>query len=457
MRIFSRFLVLSTFTIFTLFAPAVSAIATTQVPPVFTFQGSGYGHGVGMSQTGARGQALEGKSAIDILRYYYSAVTVEPLIDNQMMRVNIGHTLNSFSIKTVSKLGQIQIFEGDIKDTTPPQPLRAVSIKSNLSFTVLGNIAFPSVTSSSGQVDPLPSGKTWTIRWTGTRYLQGDPAVVSVIAAGASTKYRYGQIQVKLVKAPVLGYRFEVTNTVRLHDEYLWGIGEMPSSWPAAALQAQAIASRTYALDKAGAIKTSCDCDIYAASQDQAFVGYSKETEATYGPLWKSAVNSTSTDDSTGLAILYQSTPISAYFFSSSGGTTESAQNVWGTAVPYAVSVPDPWSLDQKLNSKYALWLRDIRQSVIATAFGIPDVATLFVNGKDESGRVSTITATSSKGVTEKMTGGAFANKANLPSAWFDIEDQLVIVPAPTITPTASPTPTPSPIPTPMPSLRDRS
>ena len=441
MRIFSRLAPLVLFA----FVVAPSTFADSTVPPLFTFQGSGYGHGVGMSQTGALGQALEGKTAINILRYYYSYVTVEPVADNQMMRVNIGHLLNSFSMTTSSKLGQIQIFAGDIKDSQSAQPLRIMPVKSSLGFTVLGNIAFPSVTSPTGQIDPLPSGKIWTIRWTGTRYLAGDPAVVSVKVASTTTKYRYGQIQVKMVKAPVLGYRLEVTNTVRLHDEYLWGIGEMPSAWPSAALQAQAIASRTYALNKGPTIRTACDCNIYSASQDQAFVGYSKETEAKYGPLWKAAVNSTSTDASTGLAILYGSNPISAYFSSSTGGMTESAQNVWGTAVPYAISVPDPWSLDKKINSKYASWTRSVKQKSIAAAFGLSDVATLFVNSKDGAGRVATITAISSSGATAKMTGGAFANKALLPSGWFDITDQQVIVPVPSTSPTTSPAVTPAP------------
>ncbi len=440
MRIFSR--LASLFLIAAIAASPASALSP--VPPLFTFQGSGYGHGVGMSQTGALGQALEGKSAINILRYYYSFVTVEPVADNQMMRVNIGHLLNSFSITTSSKVGQIQIFSGDIKDSTSAQPLRIMPLKSSLGFTVLGNIAFPSVTSSTGQIDPLPSGNLWTIRWTGTRYLSGDPAVVSATVAGTTTKYRYGQIQVKMVKAPVLGYRLEVTNTVRLHDEYLWGIGEMPSAWPTAALQAQAIASRTFALNKGPTIRTACDCNIYGASQDQAFVGYAKETEAKFGPLWKAAVNSTSTDALTGLAILYGSNPISAYFSSSTGGITESAQNVWGTAVPYAVSVPDPWSLDKKINSKYASWTRSIKQSVVASAFGLADVATLFVNTKDGAGRVATITATSSTGAAAKMTGGAFASKVLLPSAWFDISDQQVIVPVPSTSPSPTVTPTPT-------------
>lgn len=437
MRIFSRVLAPL---VFALFAPSLSAHAVATVPATFSFQGAGYGHGVGMSQFGARGQALQGRSANDILRYYYSYVTVEPMVDNQMMRVNVGHTLNSFSIKAVSKVGQIQIFEGDMKDTSTATPLRTMELKSTLSFTVLGTLAFPSVSSSTGVVDPLPSGKIWTIRWTGTRYLPGDPTVVSVNAAGSNTSYRYGQIQVKLVKAPVLGYRLEVTNTVRLHDEYLWGIGEMPSSWPLAALQAQAIASRTFALNKGATIRTACDCNIYSDSGDQAFVGYAKETQKTYGPLWKAAVNSTSTDDSTGLTVLFKSAPISAFFSSSSGGTTESAQNVWGTAVPYAIAVPDPWSLDPKINPSYASWLRPVSQSVIASAFGLSDVATLFVNSKDASGRVVSVTATSSIGKTAKLTGGAFASKAKLPSAWFDISNQQVIIPAPS----PAPAPTPS-------------
>lgn len=446
MRISSRLVALA---LVIWISPVFHASAATQIPTTFTFQGAGYGHGVGLSQFGALGQAREGKSAIDILRYYYSYTTVEPMSDNQMMRVNIGHVLSTFSMKNIAKVGQIQIFAGNVIDTATALPLLTMPAKANLSFTVLGNVAFPSVASANGQVDPLASGKSWTIRWSGTRYLAGDPAIVSVTAAGNSTAYRYGQIQVKLVKAPVLGYRLEVTNTVRLHDEYLWGIGEMPSSWPSAALQAQAIASRTYALNKGLTIRTACDCNIYGASQDQAFVGYAKETEAKYGQLWKAAVNSTSTDDSTGLTVLFNSAPISAYYSSSSGGFTESAQNVWGTAVPYALGVPDPWSVDPKINPKYASWSRPISQKVIASAFGLKDVATLFVNGQDSSGRVATITATSSYGKSSKLTGGAFAGKAKLPSAWFVISPQQVIIPAPTPSPTASATPTPSPSPTP--------
>ncbi len=45
--------------------------------PLLEFAGRGSGHGVGMSQWGARGQGLQGRSYVEILRYYYADVTVE--------------------------------------------------------------------------------------------------------------------------------------------------------------------------------------------------------------------------------------------------------------------------------------------------------------------------------------------------------------------------------------------
>ncbi|MDP1719687.1 MAG: SpoIID/LytB domain-containing protein [Candidatus Nanopelagicaceae bacterium] len=399
----------------------VSVHADTTIPTVFNFQGSGYGHGIGMSQIGARAQALEGRTASQILRYYYSYVTVEPFIDDQMLRVNIGHLLTNFSLRTDSALGQVQIITGNADDSLALEPLRVMPTKAQVNFTLLGDVAFPTILAPDGTVDSLPSGTSWTIRWTGTRYLDGSPTIVSFVNGKVTTKYRYGQIQVKLVKTAVLGYRIEVTNTVRLHDEYLWGIGEVPSSWPLAALQAQAIASRTYALNKSGSIKTSCDCNLYGSSQDQAFVGYSKESEATYGKLWKAAVTSTSTDDTTGLTILFNSKPIGAYYSSSSGGITESSLNAWGTALTYAISVPDPWSLDPTYNSRYAKWVRPVTQALASSAFGLPDVVSLQVIARNSSGTVAKIMGTSSGGKKVTITGVVFQSRTKLPSTWFEI------------------------------------
>ncbi len=438
MRMFKRLFLLPPILFGVLFSGAAPIFAA-DIPPSFTFVGSGYGHGVGMSQIGARAQALEGKSASEILEYYYTGVTVEPVHDEINMRVNIGHLLTGFTLRSDSTLGEIQIFSGDIKDEVGIAPIKTLRVKDSLAFTLLGNLLFPNVTTLGGGIEALPSGKSWTIRWSGTRYLAGANAVVAVKSGASTSKYRDGQIQVKVVKAAGLGYRIELTNTVRLHDEYLWGISEVPSSWPLAAMQAQVIASRTYALNKAGSMKTACDCDIYGSSQDQAFVGNAKVNEAKYGKLWKAAVTSTSADDTSGYVILYNSLPISAYYFSSSGGQTESAQSAWGTSLGYALSVPDPWSLDPVFNSRYAHWERAITQGLAATIFLLPDVIDIRVTAKNASGTAAFVLATSSTGQTAQLKGEVFRSRSKLPSTWFDLLiPQIISAP-----PAQSSTPTP--------------
>ena len=129
------------------------------------------------------------------------------------------------------------------------------------------------------------------------------------------TQLKYGQIVIKSVANPVSSY-LAVTTTLRLHDEYLWGIGEVPSSWPAAALEAQAIAARTYALTKMSRVRPECDCNIYNSTVDQNFVGYSKETEKIYGVKWKEAVNRTFVDTTTALTVTLDGKPISAFYSS---------------------------------------------------------------------------------------------------------------------------------------------
>lgn len=430
----------------------VTSSSANSVPVLFTFHGAGFGHGVGMSQFGARGMALEGSNAIDILQYFYKDVSVEDVRDDQNLRINIGHLLSLFSLSTDAAKGRIELFAGDLKETNSVPPIKVVASKEVLNFTLLGSNAIPSVTSTSGEVVALPSGKSWTVRWTGTRYLSGANSIVNFRKGTTSTRYRYGQIQVKLVKVPLLGFRLEVTNSVRLHDEYLWGLGEMPSSWPIAALQAQAIAARTYALNKAGKIRAACDCDLYNASQDQSFVGYSKEAEAKFGKIWKSAVSSTSVEANTGLVVLYKGTPIGTYFFSSSAGQTETAKNVWGTDLPYIASVPDPWSLDPAINPRYFEWVRTVSQSVLAAAFGLPDVVFLQESGLHDNSTTLRITGTSSAGRVVTITGEQFRSRTKLPSAWFEIVGPTIIDASPSPTPTQSLSPSSAPIPSGSPS-----
>lgn len=414
MRIFKNFLVLLIFVI------ASPAPASAAVPESFTFQGAGYGHGVGMSQIGAKAKALAGEDAASILNYYYKGVTISPVVDTQILRVNIGHLLTAASIKSGTVGSTVTIYQGDIKDRVDAIPLATLAHKTGISLTQFGSQVLPTIVTGK-RTQLLPPGREWTIRWSGTRYLPGIDSTVSVNIAGKSVKYRHGQIQVKSVKAGALGYKMEITNSVRLHDEYLYGVSEVPSSWPAASLQAQAIASRTYALFKAGQIKYSCDCDLYGNISDQTFAGFSKEAEPRFGALWKAAVSATSVEDQMGYAITYMGRPISTYFFSSSGGVTETSLNAWGTAQDYTASVPDHASLDPIINPRFYTWNKSITQAVVAKAFQLPDVVSLVVSSRNETGTAGKILATSSSGAVVELRGETFRSRTQLPSAYFNL------------------------------------
>ena len=384
-------------------------------PEKFSFTGSGYGHGVGMSQIGARAKALAGESATSILTYYYSGTQVETATDTQILRINIGHLLKSAKVRSESSGAKLQLFSGILSEGKTASELLTLPSKTTLNIDLSDSDLNISTTRGS-KTTQITTGKSFTLRWSGTRYMEGAPTVLSITTNAIVNKYRYGQIQFRIIKDKLLGNRLEVINSVRLQDEYLWGIGEVPSSWPAAALQAQAIASRTYALAKANRIRNACNCHLYGSISDQSFVGFSKESEELYGKFWKSAVEST-----TGQIITYDGLPITAYFTSSTGGVTETSEHAWGTATPFTQSVLDSASADIALNPRFATWSRQITQSVIAAAFLLPDVLSLQVLSLNPAGTVDLIQATSSKGVTATLTGETFRSRSKLPSAWFSL------------------------------------
>jgi SpoIID/LytB domain protein len=238
-------------------------------------------------------------------------------------------------------------------------------------------------------------------------------------------------MQFRAVKAATLGYRIEITNSVRLADEYLWGVSEVPSSWPAAALEAQAIASRTYALSKAGIYRSACDCDLYGEISDQKFLGFAKEAEKGWGKFWKAAVTNTA-----GLTLTQNNLPVATYFGSSTGGFTETAVNAWGSERSYTQIVPDPGSQDPVLNPRFYKWERTVPHNVVALAFVLPDVVSLEVLSKNLSGTVALIRATSSAGVQKTLRGESFRSRTRIPSAYFDLVSvQNAVEPTPTASP----------------------
>ena len=413
---------------FALVAPPQASGVDT--PTEFAIAGAGYGHGVGLSQIGARSKALAGETATAILNYYYKDVVIQPLDDSKILRVNVGHLLSTARIATSTPDATLQIFSGDIGDAQDVAPIAVVPVKSSLTFSILGSTVVPSVVAGK-QVTSLPRNRVFTVRWSGTRYAPGVDGVVSLTHSSLTTRYRYGQMQFRAVRASTLGFRLEITNSVRLADEYLWGISEVPSSWPAAALEAQAIASRTYALNKAGIYRAACDCDLYGEISDQKFLGYAKEIEKGWGKFWKAAVTNTA-----GLTLTQNNLPIAAYFGSSTGGLTETALNAWGSERTYTQIIPDPGSLDPKLNPRFFTWKRSVTQASVALAFALPDVATLEIVSKNASGTVGLIRATSTTGVQKTLRGETFRSRTKIPSAYFDLVGVQNAV---------EPTPSPSP------------
>lgn len=122
-----------------------------------------------------------------------------------------------------------------------------------------------------------------------------------------------------------------VVNRVNV-EEYLYAVvpSEVPSSWPKAVLEAQAIAARTYTFANLGRFETR-GFDLLPTVVSQVYNGVQSETDAV-----REAVDSTRS-----LILTYQSRPIGAFYYDNCGGYTESSQNVWGFSSPYLQAVPD--------------------------------------------------------------------------------------------------------------------
>ena len=371
--------------------------ASAVVPKTFVFTGSGYGHGVGLSQYGSKGQALEGKSAIEILNYYFPNAQVTPVEDTATISVNIAHQVPALSLVIPTTDFATVTVDTAVATSLPPDSV--------LNFAISGKVI-------SG---PGGSGKLWVIKWS------NPESIISVNVGKSKFLVNHGYIQLRAVSAPGIGFRIEATNLLRLHDEYLYGIAEVPSSWPTAALESQVIASRTYALMRMNSIKKACDCHVYNSKYDQAFVGYSKEGEPRYGQFWKAAVDATAVDESHGLAITVDQLPVSVFFSSSTGGMTQRSVDVWGTDIPHLVSVPDPWSIDPAVNRNYASWTKKVSQKVMAKAFGLADVIQIIIGERTATNSVLKITGVSSDGISKTLPVGTFKSAVKMPSSWFQL------------------------------------
>ena len=389
-------------------------------PDQFTIAGSGWGHGIGMSQWGAYAMAKEGRDAPSIVSHYYSGTQVAPVQDDMEVRVSLLHQVGSAQLKSQSIEG------GGAVEVTVGGSIATGGPNDTFSFAVDG--ASVSVAKNGAGIG---SGPQAVVRWAGTRApgsAAGGPTLVNVIGPNGSFsspghRYRYGWIDVTPVGTPS-GTKLNVVNAVRLHDEYLYGIAEVSNSWPAAALQAQVIAARSYALSKFNAgLRKACSCHVDDGDgpySDQTFVGWVKQASPK-GQEWTNAVNATHAAENQGLAVLYNGAPISAFYTASTGGATTSVRDLWGGDLPYAVSVDDRWSLTSE--NPNASWSVVVPQAKAAGAFGVPGVWRLDVTERLAGGAAKTVTATLQDGSQKSISGSAFRAALGLKSQYVNAID----------------------------------
>ncbi|MSO58391.1 MAG: SpoIID/LytB domain-containing protein [Thermoleophilia bacterium] len=293
-------------------AATALAASPTAAPPlvgVFVFTGGGYGHGVGMSQWGAYGQATEGRTHADILGWYYpgTEVAAAPMRLPAKIRVLVGDGLTSASI---SSTGPIAVADGaGAKYELPPG---TYDLDPDLELPVgEGGALAPLVAPLA-----LRPAKGTLLQWGG-RSFGGELRVLSV-----ST-------------------RLQLVNALAF-ETYLVGVvaREMPKGWPLEALKAQAVASRTYAV---GNLLKGQPFDLYGDVRNQMFQG---AVTGVPGPT--RAVKETK-----GQLLLHLGVPARTLYYASSGGRTASALDVFGSEVPYLVSVEDPWDAA----SPHHLWI----------------------------------------------------------------------------------------------------
>jgi stage II sporulation protein D len=179
---------------------------------------------------------------------------------------------------------------------------------------------------------------------------------------------------------------------------------EMPASWPQAALRAQAVAARTYALRQR---KPAAAFDVSATVSSQVYKGVEAETPST-----RQAVASTR-----GQVLMFGTSLANTVFHSSAGGSTENSGDLWSQQLPYLVSVPD---FDQ--HSPVHAWQLRLEPEQLQKAFGeIGGAQRIDVLAITGSGRVRQARVTGPAG-TLVLTGAQLRSRLGLKSTMVRFE-----------------------------------
>jgi stage II sporulation protein D len=262
--------------------------------------GRGFGHGVGMSAYGAYGYANHGKGYKFILAHYYRGTTLGTLDKPRVVRVLLGSASD--------------------------------------------DVGFSGATSACGErLDPARNyeahrlGRTVVLRSSAGKPLARCGGKLRAAGRGKIAIAGLGTYRGALETVPE-GSLLNVVNALTV-EQYVKGVvpNESPPSWPIEELKAQAVASRSFALT---AGRDGNGFDLYNDTRSQVYKGLESEY----------ARSNRAVEETRGQVVMYGSEIAETLFSACSGGKTESVVNVFGTAIPYLVGVPDPYDGDCPLH-----------------------------------------------------------------------------------------------------------
>ncbi len=326
-----------------------------------------------MGQWGAQGYALQGYTYEQILAAYYPGTTL-----------------------------------GDTTTTT----IRVLLASGKKTLTVSAKKPF-TVEDGDGLDHTLPAGKTTF--GTGLKLAVDDGPKVALdppltFSPAAGSRLTLGRAYRGQILVDVAGKKLRAINVLPL-EQYLYGVvpAEMPSQWVPSALEAQAVAARSYALANRQA---AAPFDVYADGRSQAYLGVSAETSAG-----RQAV-----DETAGQVLLYDGDVADTLFSSSTGGWTQSASDAFGPpGRPYLVSLQDPYD---KISPYHAWGPVAVTAQTLSHALGVSGRIVDVTVKRNSSRRVKKLQVTSLVSGTEQastVSGAAAASALGLRSNWFSV------------------------------------
>ena len=356
-------------------APATAGqyVAPAGSGALFLIDGHGWGHGVGMSQWGAEGYAQHAYTYEQILAAYYP-----------------GTALGQTPMKTI----RVPLAERKTLKLSSDQPITvtgADGVEHTLPAGVTKLTAALDLAVDGGPAQPLEPPLTFA------------PSAGSYLTLGRS--YR-GKIVVD-----VSGKRLQAINVLPL-EQYLLGVvpAEMPSTWLSGALEAQAVASRSYAV---ATRRVAAPFDVYSDTGGQLYLGVSAET-----PAATAAVAATA-----GEVLFYGDEVATTFFSSSSGGRTQAASDAWGgQSIPYLPSVPDPYDT----LSPYHDWGPvPVPANRLARALDVPGRvldATTTINPSKRVVELDVSSLVRGSETTTPVAGSLVQGRLDLRSTWFRVD-----------------------------------